>query len=301
MWPRSTFDMLQSRLRRRWCQWRLAVSLLILSAAGVLLVGWPARVWAADPNDFTVWSDPTLPGHTAQMNSNIDPLLEEAKRRGAFLYAPQSAGGVWGSTPVTPTADVQKAVSMMRAAQASYPGINDDRLYLTGLSYGGGGAWDALASYPKTFAAGAPICGSLGSSVYRESLEDEKIWTFHARDDSVVSVSNTRNMVNAIFTGDGFAAATFPPLGSAGDAYYAHGQLQYSEPAVGGHGIWEVAYRQPELYDWMFAQSVPEPAGAAALLLLLGGAARYGRRRNAQPIVSKQRHVTSSPPAKDGT
>src|SRR5688572_9725861 len=225
---------------------RRQLSLITFAAfAGAMLASWPIPARAADPNEFIVWSDPNLRGrmyvpsnytpggdhplilflhgfgergtdNIAQVDSNIDPLLEAAKQRGAFLYAPQSSGGAWGTTAAGPTLDVQRAVNMMHAAQAAYPGIDDDRLYLTGLSAGGGGAWDALASYPRTFAAGAPICGTLGSSVYRESLEDENIWAVHARNDSVVSVANSRNMINAIFTGDGFPAATFPPLGRSG-------------------------------------------------------------------------------------
>src|SRR5215218_6802593 len=36
----------------------------------------------------------------AQINGNIDNLLAEAKRRGAFLYAPQSTGA-WSTTTLT--------------------------------------------------------------------------------------------------------------------------------------------------------------------------------------------------------
>jgi predicted peptidase len=33
------------------------------------------------------------------------------------------------------------------------------RLYVTGLSLGGGGAWNMLIGYPQRFAAGVPIAG----------------------------------------------------------------------------------------------------------------------------------------------
>jgi hypothetical protein len=116
--------------------------------------------------------------------------------------------------------------------------------------------------------------------VYRNTLLGQNIFTVHARDDSVVPVSNTRNMVNAIFTGGGFPAETFPPLGSPGDHYVAHGNLQYYETAFGDHPVWEFVYREPAFYDWMFAQSLPEPTGAMTLLPLAAAAACGRRRRN---------------------
>src|SRR5688572_14745948 len=269
---------------------RTALSFLI-AALLLAAAAHPAR--AADPNEFIVWSRTNLPGrlyvpadydpgvaypfilfyhgfgergtnNVAQVDGNIDALLAAAKQRNAFLYAPQSSGGNWGSTATTPTADIQKAVAMMRAAQDAYH-IDADRLYVTGLSAGGGGAWDTLGSYPNTFAAGLPICGTLGSSVYRNTLDDETIFTFHARDDSVVPVARTREMVNAILTGDGLPAATFPPAGSLDDAYASGRSLQYYEFASGGHGIWNSVYSHPSVQDWLFAQSLPEPSGVGAI------------------------------------
>jgi predicted peptidase len=274
---------MSNRSRRGAALSHLIVTVVVASAAP------PAH--AADPNEFAIWSTPNLPGrlfvpadydpavaypfilfyhgfgergtnNVAQVDGNIDGLLAAAKQRKAFLYAPQSSGGNWGSTAITPTADIQNAVAMMRTAQNTYH-IDADRLYLTGLSAGGGGAWDTLGSYPNTFAAGMPICGTLGSSVYRNTLDDETIFTFHARDDSVVPVANTRNMVNAILTGDGLPAATFPPAGSTSDAYVTGRSIQYYEFAAGDHGIWNYIYQEPQVYDWMFAQSLPEPGGVA--------------------------------------
>jgi predicted peptidase len=216
--------------------------------------------------------------NVAQVDGNIDGLLAAAKQRKAFLYAPQSSGGNWGSTATTPTADIQNAVAMMRMAQSTYH-LDADRLYVTGLSAGGGGAWDALGSYPNTFAAGMPICGTLGSSVYRTTLDDETIFTFHARNDSVVPVANTRNMVNAILTGDGLAAATFPPAGSTIDAYVTGRSIQYYEFATGDHGIWNFVYQEPQVYDWLFAQSLPEPGGVVAIGLACLAAVMQRPRR----------------------
>ena len=41
---------------------------------------------------------------------------------------------------------------------AAYP-VDSQRVYLTGLSMGGYGAWDLAVRFPERFAAVAPICG----------------------------------------------------------------------------------------------------------------------------------------------
>ena len=37
--------------------------------------------------------------------------------------------------------------------------IDQDRIYITGLSMGGYGTWEMIQRYPKYFAAAAPVCG----------------------------------------------------------------------------------------------------------------------------------------------
>ena len=73
------------------------------------------------------------------------------------------------------------------------------------------------------------------------------------------------NVRHAILTGDGLPAATFPPAGSTADAYVTGRSLQYAEFATGDHGIWHFVYNHPQVHDWLFAQSLPEPAGIGAL------------------------------------
>src|SRR3954453_21075703 len=88
--------------------------------------------------------------NTSQVNVNIDNLLAEAKRRGAYLYAPQTTTN-WSST--TLTADV------LTMGQSAGSVLNFDRslLYITALSNGGGGTWNMVSRYPKVFAAALPI------------------------------------------------------------------------------------------------------------------------------------------------
>jgi predicted peptidase len=56
--------------------------------------------------------------------------------------------------------------------------IDPDRVYLTGNSMGGYGAWGLGMAYPGTFAAIAPICGG-GMSKWIASLTEVPVWAFH--------------------------------------------------------------------------------------------------------------------------
>ena len=74
--------------------------------------------------------------------------------------------------------------------------VDTDRIYLCGLSMGGFGTWYTAMAYPDLFAAIAPCCG--GGMAWNASSLKMPIWTFHGLDDSVVSPSQTIEMVTAL-------------------------------------------------------------------------------------------------------
>jgi predicted peptidase len=200
--------------------------------------------------------------NTAQVNVNIDNLLAEAKRRGVFLYAPQSPTS-WSSAPLS-----TNVMSMVDRAITQYP-VNNNRLYVTGLSNGGGGTWNMLSRYPDRFAAGVPICGVAPASDFvPANLLDQSIAAFHARNDTVVSASTSRTVINRILTAGGKPLPTYPATSAPDFAFSAQGlDLNYVEFAFGGHGIWTPVYNSPQLYDWLFAHAIPEPTAAAVMTI----------------------------------
>lgn len=185
---------------------------------------------------------------------DFSDLLQEAAQRQAFLYVPQATSAFWH-----PAARAEAVMAMVDRA-VTERNIDPDRLYITGFSMGGGGAWDYLNLYPGRFAAAIPIAGispRAGSDF--ANLVGTPIWAFHARDDTVVSFRNSRNVIDRILE----AAAHPPPdypTGSelASDFEYENPSLhlRYTEWPNGNHAIWWRVYSSAATYDWLFAQSL---------------------------------------------
>jgi predicted peptidase len=274
----------------------------------------PGRLYV--PPEAT--SDPTTPrpfilffhgagedgtNNLSQINGNIDNLLAEAKRRGAFLYAPQTTNN-WSSATLT-----TNVMTMIGNAETTQ-NVDRNRLYVTGLSNGGGGTWNMVSRYPGVFAAAVPIAGVSPSADFTPSrLLSEPIWAFHARNDATVSVSVSRNTVNRILITDLQTLPSYPAASSTSDFFISnpdlashrtiedlirsgggvseflipgsHLDLMYYEFTTGGHGIWPTVYASPPVYNWLFAHTtaVPEPAALAMLLTGTVYVSTFGRRR----------------------
>jgi predicted peptidase len=111
--------------------------------------------------------------------------------------------------------------------------IDENRLYLGGLSMGGFGTWSIIQEHPEMFAAAFPICGG-GDPGKAAPLAQLPLWVFHGVKDSVVPVELSRSMVRAIEQAGG-----------------APGYTQY--PDV-DHNSWTPAFQEPQLLPWLFAQ-----------------------------------------------
>ena len=124
-------------------------------------------------------------------------------------------------------------VALLEYVLETYP-IDPDRVYLTGLSMGGYGTFHFAYRYPGYFAAIAPICGGMPWLVdvdrSAETLKDMPTWVFHGSVDSIVPISESQRMVDALKKADNSVKFTvYPDL---------------------DHDSWTVTYDNPELYDW---------------------------------------------------
>ncbi len=108
--------------------------------------------------------------------------------------------------------------------------VDEDRVYVTGLSMGGFGTW-ALAAYsPDRFAAIAPVCGG-GEPLLTAWFHFPPAWVFHGAKDSVVPIARARAMVEALQKAGSEVKLTVYP-----DA---------------GHDSWTETYKNPDLYAWL--------------------------------------------------
>jgi predicted peptidase len=131
------------------------------------------------------------------------------------------------------------------------------RVYVTGISMGGTGAW-YVGRHRRRFAAIVPIAGEVARrpndpfptdpppdiariayardpyTTLAEAIGRTSVWAFHGAADDVVPVSDTRNMVAAL--------------------QRTGGNVRYTEYIRAGHNVWDAAYADPSLAHWMLGQ-----------------------------------------------
>jgi predicted peptidase len=82
--------------------------------------------------------------------------------------------------------------------------IDETRIYVSGLSMGGGVTWNTAFNIPSRLAAVVPICGaadvtSFNSTQYSAVVTAKlPVWAFHNNDDGRVNVSATNGIVDKI-------------------------------------------------------------------------------------------------------
>ena len=160
----------------------------------------------------------------------------------AFVIAPQCPDEKkWVEVPWTdedhempkePSQSLRQTLELVAALQEEFS-IDPARRYITGLSMGGFGVWDAIQRRPELFAAAAPVCGGADARLAKR-IKDVPVWAFHGDQDDAVKVRRSRDMIAAIKA--------------------AGGSPKYTEYKGVGHDSWTATYQDPELYKWLFAQ-----------------------------------------------
>ena len=151
-------------------------------------------------------------------------LIAEGKDFPFIVVSPQSPGRGW--QPETLNALLDDLIANYR--------VDEDRIYLTGLSMGGFGTWSLAAAHPDRFAAIAPICGG-GDPRNAEALKDLPIWVFHGAKDPTVPIESSQRMVDALKELDSDVKFTIYPEAR--------------------HDSWTETYDNPELYKWFLSHS----------------------------------------------
>jgi poly(3-hydroxybutyrate) depolymerase/lysophospholipase L1-like esterase len=178
---------------------------------------------------------------------------ESREKFPCFVFAPQCPkdkkwvemdwGGASGKAPADP-GPMEPLVLAAVDALAQEFAIDPDRIYVSGLSMGGFGAWDLITRHPEKFAAAIPVCGG-GDKDKAAAAKPVPVWAFHGLADNVVPPVRTQDMVAGLRAAGGTAALT-----------------EY--PGV-AHDSWTMAYSEPNLLPWLFAQRRGQPVQKMAL------------------------------------
>ena len=188
-------------------------------------------------------------------------ILETDSNRPAILVAPQLAQ----ATGWRPSNPMDRNEELLDLVLDEYS-IDTNRMYLTGLSMGGFGATDYMTYYHQDFpgkyrfAAAAITAGAFISERSADTLSETPIWFSHGGRDTVVDPSFSLNAFNLV-VGRPFGTEFMPDSGltiannGPTDAEGIHRLTIYPTRQ---HGSWGPYYSSQDVYDWLFAQSLPE-------------------------------------------
>lgn len=151
----------------------------------------------------------------------------------AFVLAPQVSDTKGWSRPHanTPPVAIRLALEILDKVEKDYA-IDLDRVYVAGESMGGEGVWRALSIDPQRFAAAIALCG-YGETWQIERVAKIPVWIFQGEADPLVPVARARQWV--------------------ADLRKAGGSPKYSEYPGIEHNVWDMAFSEPGLVDWLFA------------------------------------------------
>jgi len=107
-----------------------------------------------------------------------------------------------------------------------------DRVYLTGLSYGGYGCWYMASHTPERWAAVAPLCGA-GDLDLVHQIGATPVWVFQGGRDDLVLPEWTLATADALDRAGGNVRVT------------VHEDL--------GHDCWTRVYGGQDVYDWLLS------------------------------------------------
>ena len=166
-----------------------------------------------------------------------DPRLRE--RFAAVVVVPMAPFNRLWATPDLPGFErpwfpaIDLAVNVVNAVRDEVS-VDARRIYVTGSSTGGFGAFAAPIAHPELFAAAIPVAGGWDPAE-AAAFPDIAVWAWHDRDDDQVPFAYSSDMVSALRR-EGI-------------------DVRFSAVSGHGHAAWQAAYADSELWSWLFAQS----------------------------------------------
>ena len=155
--------------------------------------------------------------------------IEKGKVVPALVLAPQNPGGAWNP---------KKIYELVEWMQAHYS-VDATRVYVLGMSLGGYGTMDFVATYPDKVAAAMALCGGCSVSSL-DGLGKVPLWIMHGTADKAVSIKQSKRVVDYL------------------QERHADSLLRYDWLAQGSHGILVRLFYLQKTYDWLFAHSLSD-------------------------------------------
>ena len=127
-------------------------------------------------------------------------------------------------------ARVESIIEFVAQLKAFFP-VDENRVFLTGLSMGGFGTWFTAMARPDLFAAIVPVCG--GGMPWNAAVLTMPVWAFHGTEDKSVTVRHSDEMVEAL--------------------QKANRDVTYTRMDGVGHNVWVHAYND-SLMQWFLSK-----------------------------------------------
>lgn len=164
--------------------------------------------------------------------------LEKVKVHGPLKYIQTTTLDAYILAPQCPENTYWDSESLYQLIQkiSKENAIDTNRIYLTGLSMGGWGAWNLAMAHPELFAALVPICGFVDRVPMIENCKIAEIPTriFHGLLDDVVDVDYSIQIYKRL-----------QPCSK---------DIELTIFDDANHDSWSRVYSDPKIYEWLFNQ-----------------------------------------------
>ena len=159
-------------------------------------------------------------------DNGLAKLMARGKKFPFLILAPQNPHPrMWWNT---------RAVNQLLDTITANNKVDKNRIYLTGLSRGGGAAWEMAVQYPDKFAALAVVCGMAPVPYASWINKDMPIRVYHGDQDKSIPIAESIAMVDKL-----------KEMGY---------QVDFTVYKGGGHNVWDRTYENEELYQWFMEQ-----------------------------------------------
>ncbi len=122
---------------------------------------------------------------------------------------------------------------LLQQAMREFP-IDEDRIYLAGVSSGGTACFEMVMRYPHRFAGVVPMAFASGDNSRVKLLSSTPIWAFHSKSDPGIPASENRHFITA-------ARREGCPAG-------------LTEIPSKNHDCWTAAFEDYGVLEWLLAQ-----------------------------------------------